>query len=80
MDYYRQNELYVADAVGQSIRKITEGAEVSIVAGDPLIPGFVDGVGTSAKFSSPTGVAVDIKGNIYVADYINNCIRKIVRQ
>jgi hypothetical protein len=77
--YRRGQDLYVADAVGQSIRKVTLDGVVSIVAGDPLIPGFADGVGTSAKFSSPTGVAIDSKGNIYVADYINNCIRKIVQ-
>ncbi len=39
--------------------------------------GNADGAGTSASFSHPTGVTVDVQGNIYVADRGNNSIRKI---
>jgi WD40 repeat protein len=39
--------------------------------------GFVDGVGTTAQFASPFGLAVDKNDNIYVADAANNRIRKI---
>jgi len=40
-------------------------------------PGFADGAGTSASFYYPIGVAVDSSGNAYVADALNNLIRKI---
>lgn len=38
---------------------------------------FADGTGTSASFDSPSGVAVDSAGNVYVTDMMNNRIRKV---
>ena len=49
---------------------------VSTLAGD-VVSGYVDGTGSAAKFSYPIGVAVDTVGYAYVAEYINNAIRKI---
>jgi streptogramin lyase len=40
--------------------------------------GWKDGPGTQARFSSPAGVAVGPGGELYVADYGNNCVRQIV--
>ncbi len=40
-------------------------------------PGYLDGMGTKARFYDPTGVAVDNAGNLYVADSGNLAIRKI---
>src|SRR5207249_9033527 len=42
----------------------------------PLQPGSADGAGSGARFNKPFDVAVDIAGNIYVADYGNHTIRK----
>src|SRR5260221_204 len=47
------------------------------LAGDAGGIGSVDGMGSAARFSGPTGVAVDGGGNVYVADSDNNTIRKI---
>jgi sugar lactone lactonase YvrE len=71
-----QGNLYVADTENNSIRKITPDKVVSTLAGGNG-PGFINGNGLSAKFKSPRGVAIDSKGNIFVADTGNDCIRKI---
>ena len=39
--------------------------------------GYLDDTGTAARFNHPTGIAVDGSGNVYVADELNNTIRKV---
>lgn len=68
--------ILVADTENHCIRKITPSGRVTTIAGRPKF-GYEDDLGTFARFSGPTGVAVDSKGIIYVADNRNNCIRKI---
>jgi sugar lactone lactonase YvrE len=50
---------------------------VSPLAGQVGVGGYVDGVGTQAQFRLPKSVATDLAGNLYVADTANNTIRKI---
>jgi len=68
--------VFVAEQNGNKIRKITPAGEVTTFAGSGL-QGLTDGTGTAAEFNQPTGVAVDVAGNVYVADNMNNAIRKI---
>ena len=68
--------LYVADLLNHIIRKIAPGGMTSTLAGDGT-SGYIDANGTSARFSFPSGVAVDRQGNVYVSDLGNNRIRKI---
>ncbi len=70
--------VYVADTSNHTIRKITPAGAVTTFAGSPSVIGdYVDDTGAAARFNSPTGVATDSIGNIYVADTGNNAIRKI---
>ena len=70
--------VYVADTINRTIRKITPDGAVSTVAGTPapFPPGSADGIGASARFSSPVGIAADAAANLYVADMAAT-IRKV---
>ena len=73
--------LYVTDN-STRIRKIDLAGNVTTIAGnwfDPANPpyGYLDGLGTAALFDFPSGIISDGPGNLYVADTVNNRIRKI---
>ncbi|WP_345209963.1 NHL repeat-containing protein [Mucilaginibacter gynuensis] len=68
--------LYIADSGGRILRIGTDKV-LSVVAGTAGVAGFADGDGSTAAFNSPQGIATDAAGNIYVADYANQRIRKI---
>jgi len=69
--------LYVADTNNHTIRRITAAGVVTTLAGQAGVSGSSDGTGTAARFNHPAGVAVDISGNVYVADTDNCVIRKV---
>ena len=68
--------IYVADQLGHTIRKVTAVGAVTTLAGAAYAPGTQDGTGAAASFSFPAGVAGDNAGNVYVAEEFGT-IRKI---
>jgi hypothetical protein len=73
----RAANVYVTDKVCNTIRRISPTGAVSTVAGTAGVAGHADGIGGSASFLGPVGIATDSAGNIYVADTGNNTIRKV---
>jgi hypothetical protein len=70
------NNIYLTDAY--SIWKITPAGSYSCFAGSGTsASGSTNGTGTSARFSNPTGIAIDSSNNLFVSDTGNNTIRKI---
>jgi sugar lactone lactonase YvrE len=69
--------VYVADAQRHTISKVTPSGAVSTLAGAAGAPGSADGAGSSARFSTPSGLAVDGAGTVYVADCGNGTVRRI---
>ncbi len=70
--------VYVGDSENHAIRKITPDGTVTTLAGSGS-PGFVDGVGSAARFTNPRGIAVGKSGELYVVDKGNNVIRKVLQ-
>ncbi|MFN0119048.1 MAG: hypothetical protein ACKV2V_00950 [Blastocatellia bacterium] len=72
------DNLIVGDWRNGRIRKIDPQGNVTTIAGSA--PGFVNGVASTARFNGPAGLAYDPQGNLIVADYANNAIRRITPQ
>ncbi|MES2701320.1 MAG: T9SS type A sorting domain-containing protein [Bacteroidota bacterium] len=70
--------LLILDRGNVRVRKVAATGIITTIAGDGNTGYSGDGfAATSAQFSSPTNIAVDAGGNIYIADRDNNVIRKI---
>ncbi|XP_020571133.1 uncharacterized protein LOC110018220 [Phalaenopsis equestris] len=77
-----EGELFAVDSENNNIVKITpplsQYSRARLVAGSfQGYSGHVDGKPSDARFTHPKGVAMDEKGNVYVADTANLAIRKI---
>jgi DNA-binding beta-propeller fold protein YncE len=68
--------LYIADQADSRVRKVDQNGIISTYAGTGL-PGFSGdrGPANAAQINSPAGIALDAKGNMYVADEGNAVIQ-----
>ncbi len=71
--------IYIADTNNNRIRKVTVSTGIITTYAGIGTQGFSgdNGQASSATFISPSGVAVDSSGNVYIADYSNQRIRKV---
>ncbi|MBL7691977.1 MAG: T9SS type A sorting domain-containing protein [Flavipsychrobacter sp.] len=70
--------IFFSDVTKNTIRKVSTTGIVSTIAGCGLSGYMGDGgPATAARFNEPFGIALDDAGNIYVAEYSNNCLRKV---
>ena len=69
--------LYVADTDNNLIRRVAPNGAVTTIAGKVGPVFFTNGVGSCGRFNSPTSIAIDTNGTLYVSDRYNNAIRQI---
>jgi sugar lactone lactonase YvrE len=69
--------LYLADMGNNTIRKISPSGDVLTLAGSAGHAGEFNRDGAEARFTAPSGIAVAISGNVYVAEFASDTIRKI---
>jgi sugar lactone lactonase YvrE len=74
-----QGNLLFSEPNNQVVRQIDQSGSLNIIAGAALSGGFSGdtGLATAAQLNSPTGLATDNSGNLYISDY-NNCRIRII--
>ncbi|MGO9959092.1 MAG: hypothetical protein ACLP50_24520, partial [Solirubrobacteraceae bacterium] len=68
--------LYIADPDNDVVERVTPGGDLSIVAGDGQSGAPAPGPATSSELGSPSSVAVDAAGNLYIADAGNDVVER----
>ncbi|MDB5086069.1 MAG: repeat-containing protein [Mucilaginibacter sp.] len=69
-------KIYLSDSYNNRIRTVTAAGLASTLAGNGTL-GYSEGSALNAEFYGPNGIAVDGQGNVFIADFGNNVIRKI---
>jgi sugar lactone lactonase YvrE len=73
-------DLFIADEDNNVIRKVDTNGIITTVAGNNAYGGLYFGDGdlaTNASLNRPSGVAVDVSGNLFVADWLNFVVREV---
>ncbi len=68
--------IIVSDSQNNRIIQLNTAGTITTIWGQAS-GGWVDAAGTSAKFNYPEGIAVDASGALFIADTLNQRIRKI---
>ena len=75
---FSAGDLFVSDSSGARVRKINPAGIISNVAGNGS-QGYAGdgGPATAAQLASPAQLSIDSSGNLFIADFPNNVIRKV---
>lgn len=71
------SKLYIADANDHTIKSLTLGGTLAIVAGATTVSGSTDGALSTARFYGPHGMALSPTGTLIVADRVNSLLREV---
>ncbi|MES2275386.1 MAG: NHL repeat-containing protein [Bacteroidota bacterium] len=74
----KSGNMFISDESGRIMELVAATKVLYSIAGSANTAGYTEGAGTTAKFNAPMGLTTDAAGNVYVADYNNNVIRKLV--
>jgi len=70
--------LFIGDQLNQRVRRVDTNGIITTVAGNGIVSYSGDGgPATNASINNPTGVAVDGSGSLFIADDLNNRVRKV---
>jgi hypothetical protein len=73
-----QGDVFIADTYNNRVVKVTPQGQITAVAGDGVAGYSGDGgLAAFAELNEPTGLALDSRGNLYIADSANNVIRRV---
>lgn len=78
MAFGPDGSMYIADRANHKIRRVAPNGIISTYAGTGTAGYTGDGIAaTSARLNTPYGVDVDADGNVYIADFDNERVRKV---
>ena len=69
--------LYLSDTYNHLVRKVAPSGTISLVVGGGFGPAADGGSAQAATLKFPKGITADTLGNLYIADSLNNRIRKV---
>lgn len=75
----RYGDVYITDYYNNRIRKVDTAGTITSLVGDAINPGYSGdgGAVSQAQINHPTGLAVDMAGNLYISDYWTSVVRKV---
>jgi streptogramin lyase len=72
-----RGDLFIADYGNNVVEKVDPAGTLSIVAGDGAVGSPAAGLATSTHLNEPSGVAVDSRGDLFIADFGNSVVERV---